>query len=90
MQDETSKSTLEAKEAFESASAERGVIIKGYHADSRRYVEHVFKDDCHCNEKMQRLTFCGVGAHHQNGIAEAKTKQLTLAFRTMLLHAQRL
>ena len=38
MQDETSKSTLEAKEAFECASAERGVIIKGYHADNRRYI----------------------------------------------------
>ena len=39
---------------------------------------------------MQHLTFCGVGVHHQNGIAEAKTKQLTLPSRTMLLHAQRL
>ena len=48
----------------------------------------MFKDDC--NNKLQRLTFCGVGAHHQNGIAEAKIKQLTLAARTMLLYAQRL
>ena len=39
---------------------------------------------------MQRLTFCGVDAHHQNDIAEANIKQLTLASRTILLHAQRL
>ena len=73
MQVETSESTLEAKEAFECASKERGDIIKGYHADNGCYVEHIFKDDCH--DKMQRLTLCGVAAHHQNGIAEAKTKQ---------------
>ena len=77
MRDATGESTLEAKEAFERAAAERGVPIKGYHADNGRYAEHMFKDDC--NDKMQRLTFCGVGAHHQNGIAEAKIKQLTLA-----------
>ena len=52
------------------------------------FAEQMFKDDCH--DKMQRLTFCGVGAHYQNGIAEAKIKQMTLASRTMILHAQRL
>ena len=88
MRDATGESTLDAREAFERAAVERGVVIKGYHADNGRYAEHIFKDDCH--DKMQCLTFCGVGAHHQNGIAEAKIKQLTLASRTMLLHAQRL
>ena len=62
--------------------------MKGYHADNRRYAEHMFKNDCH--KKMQRLTFFGTDAHHQNGIAEAKRKHLTLTSRTMLLHAQRL
>ena len=72
MQNATGESTLEVKEAFERASAERGTIIKGCHADNGCYAEHIFKDDCHA--KIQRLTFCGVGAHHQNGIAEAKIK----------------
>ena len=72
MQDATSESTLDTKEAFERAAAERGVVIKGYHADNDRYTEHIFKGDCH--DKMQRLTFCGVGVHHQNDIAEAKIK----------------
>ena len=88
MRDATGESTLDAKEVFERASPERGVVIKGYHADNGRYAEHIFKNDCH--NKMQRLTFCGVGAHHQNDIAEAKIKQLTLTSRTMLLQAQRL
>ena len=35
------------------------------------------------------VTFCGVGAHHQNAIVERKIKELTLRARTMLLHAHR-
>ena len=38
---------------------------------------------------MQNLTFCGVGAHHQNGISERIIKDLTLYSRTLVLHAQR-
>ncbi|KAL7464148.1 hypothetical protein ACHAXS_004483 [Conticribra weissflogii] len=38
---------------------------------------------------MQRLTLCGVSAHHQNGIVERAIKSLTLITRTILLHAQR-
>ena len=37
----------------------------------------------------QKITFCGVGAHHQNGIAEAGVKKHTLKGRTLLLHAKR-
>ena len=47
----------------------------------------MFKDDC--KAKLQSLTFCGVGAHQQTGLVELKIKHLTLAVRTMLLHAQR-
>ena len=38
---------------------------------------------------MQTISFCGVGAHHQNGVSENTIKQLTLTARTLLLHAQR-
>ena len=38
---------------------------------------------------MQRITFCGVEAHHQNGIFENAIKQLTLISRTLLVHSQR-
>ena len=64
-----------------------GISIKGYHADNGCYSEPTFKEDCH--SKLQNLTFCGVGARHQNGISEVKIKQLTLATRTLLVHAQR-
>ena len=35
---------------------------------------------------MQKVTFCGVGAHHQNGVAENTINQLTLTSRTLLVH----
>ena len=63
-----------------------GVTPKRYHADNGRYAENTFKDDC--KAKLQSLIFCGVGAHQQNRIAESKIKHLTLAGRTMLLHAR--
>lgn len=37
---------------------------------------------------QRRITFCGVGAHHQNGITENAIKQLTIVSRTLLVHAQ--
>ena len=39
------------------------------------------------NESNQTITFCAVGAHHQNGIVERRIKELTLIARTLLLHA---
>jgi hypothetical protein len=32
------------------------------------------------------ITFCAVGAHHQNGITKNKYRMLTLSTRTLLLH----
>ena len=53
---------LEAKNAFERDAMSRDIDVKGYHADNRRYAKPTFKNDC--NDKLQKLTFCGVGAHH--------------------------
>ena len=36
------------------------------------------------------VTFCRVGAHHQNGIIEKKNKMLTLGAHTLLLHGMRM
>ena len=38
----------------------------------------------------QTITLCADGGHHQNGIVERKTKELTLIARTLLIHAIRL
>jgi hypothetical protein len=39
--------------------------------------------------KGQTISFCGVGAHHQNGIAEKRIGDLQRRATIMLLHAQR-
>ncbi|KAL7542835.1 hypothetical protein ACHAWF_007262 [Thalassiosira exigua] len=83
----TGEATLQAKESFENACATCGVTPKHYHADNGRFAEETFVSDC--RNKKQKITFCDVGAHHQNGVAENSIKQLTLTSRTLLLHAQR-
>ena len=81
----TADETLEAKSAFESYAAEMGVVIKHYHADNGRFAEAAFMD--HVKASGQTITFCGVGAHHQNGVAEHRICDITEHARTMLLHA---
>ena len=38
---------------------------------------------------QQKYSYCGVGAHHQNGIAEVMNKKLSHGARTSLLHAKK-
>ena len=86
MSDESGDLTLEAKHNFEHLCATRGIKVKAYHADNGRFAEKTFLSDV--KRRLQRITFCGVGAHHQNGIAESAIKRLTLVSRTLLVHAQ--
>ena len=79
--------TLAAKWTFEKFARSCGVQVRAYRADNGRFGEQAFRDECALQE--QSIT-CGVGAHHQNGIAEACVKVSTLGARTLLLHAQRL
>ena len=78
--------TLEAKRNFERFAAEHGVSIRHYHCDNGRFSEKLFMDSCAANN--QRITFCGVNAHFQNGIAEKAIRDVTEAARKMLLHAK--
>ena len=42
-------------------------------------------DDIH--QEHQIITFCGIGAHHQNGIAKCHICDITESTHTSLLHA---
>ena len=86
MKDKSGDYTLEAKEAFERDCMTRNVVPKRYHADNGRFAENNLKQDCEI--KMQHLTFCGVGAHQQNGVPEQIIKDFTFSSRTLVLHAQ--
>ncbi len=83
----TSEETVKGKQAFEKFAATHGVYIKHYHADNGRFKDNLFMKDI--EDKGQTISFCGVGAHHQNGIAEKRIGDLQRRATTMLLHAQR-
>ena len=84
--DSTSKETLRAKDAFELYARDRGVQIKRYHADNGRFVDNAWKEGL--AQENQSITYCGVNAHWQNGIAERRIRDLKEQARTMLLHAE--
>jgi transposase InsO family protein len=83
----TSEETLKSKQAFEKFARSHGVNIKHYHADNWRFKDKLFTKDI--EEKGQTISFCGVGAHQQNGIAEKRIGDLQRRATTLLLHAQR-
>jgi hypothetical protein len=65
--DTTSTETLKAKRAFELFARDCGVRIKHYHADNRRFVDNMWKN-------ALGITYCGVNAHWQNGVAEQRSE----------------
>jgi len=76
MHDLTLDETLLAKTSFERHANEGGVNIDSYCADNGRLADSRFQQavkDCN-----QKITYCAVGAHHQNGIVERRIKELTL------------
>ena len=84
--DDSSVETVAAKHAFEKFAAEHGVRIHHYHCDNGRFYDNAFKESC--ENSRQRLTFCGVNAHFQNGIAERAIRDISESARKQLLHAR--
>ena len=78
--------TLVGKACFEREAALHGVKVKHYQTDNGVFTAQGFVDEIHKNE--QRLTFHGVGMHHQNGVAERAIGTIVRRTRTQLLHAQ--
>jgi hypothetical protein len=77
--------TLLAKHAYEKVLMQAGRTVKHYHANNGRFSNKGFHQDI--TDKGQSITFCGVGAHHQNGIIKNRNKQLTFGACTLLLHS---
>jgi hypothetical protein len=78
--------TVEAKVAFERFANANGVKILHYHADNGVFADNKLKAPV--ASQNQTLTFCGVNAHFQNGLAERHVQELTKHARTMIIHAQ--
>ena len=87
MQDLGLDETLLAKLAFECHANNGGVYsITSYRADNDNFADAGFQKAI--KDANQSITFCVVGAHHQNGIAECRIKELSFIYRTLLLHAK--
>jgi hypothetical protein len=78
--------TVMAKEAFERYANTHGVTVKHYHADNGIFAEAEFLQAV--EKSNQSITFCGVNAHHMNGHAEKRIRDLQENARAMLLHAK--
>ena len=81
----TAEETLKGKKAFEQHAHSMGITIRGYHADNGIFRANAWMNNC--NQLDQAMTFAGDNAHHQNGIAERRIKELQDMARTMLIHA---
>jgi hypothetical protein len=81
----TSEETVEAKQAFKHFAEQHGVRILHYHCNNGRFADNAFKNSC--SAKGQCLTFCGVNAHFQNGIAKKAIRDLRESAQKQLLHA---
>jgi hypothetical protein len=79
--------TIESKAAFERYAAAQGVQIKHYHADNGVFADNKWRQAV--ADSGQTLSFCGVNAHFQNGVAERRIRELQDMARTMLIHAHR-
>ncbi len=65
---------LKGKLAVEKFAATHGVYIKHYHADNGRFKSNYFMKSI--EDKGQTISFSGVGADNQNGIAEKRIGDL--------------
>ena len=78
--------TIQAKNRFEREALSHGVVVRNYRSDNGAFTSKEFMTEAH--ESKQMITFSGVGAHHQNGVAERAIRTVVTKARTMLLHAQ--
>lgn len=79
--------TVLGKERFEQSMWNlAGVTVKHYHSDNGIYnISEGFRDSC--REHGQTQSFSGVGAKHQNAIAERNIQTICYWARTLMVHA---
>ncbi len=81
-----SEETVKAKLAFEAEAKRHEVTIKHYHVYNGLFKSKNFK--AALERAGQTISYAGVGAHHQNRIAEKRIGDLQRRATTLILHAQ--
>jgi hypothetical protein len=77
--------TLQSKVEFEAFAPHYGHSIKHIHSDNQIFDSKAFTKAVELANQSQ--SFCGIGAHWQNGVIERHIGIITAHARTMLLHA---
>ncbi|KAI2494997.1 hypothetical protein MHU86_19516 [Fragilaria crotonensis] len=81
----SAEETIEAKRAFETFAKRQGVHVENYLADNGIFKAHQWVEAC--KSGSQGLTSTGVNAHHKNGVAERRIRELLELARATLIHA---
>jgi hypothetical protein len=66
---------VHAKHRFEQHTKTYHCSIRSYHTDNGVFHSKLFRQSC--LSQGQHIQFCGVNAHHQNGIAERYIRTIT-------------
>ncbi|MGH7974322.1 MAG: hypothetical protein ACREBR_02255 [bacterium] len=77
--------TIRSKRIFERMAHSNGVKVQNYHSDNGVFTATQFRQ--HLEESDQDLSLSGVGAHHQNGVAERAIRTVVSRARILMLHA---
>eukprot|EP00956_Cyclotella_meneghiniana_P017490 scaffold28544_cov39-Cyclotella_meneghiniana.AAC.1 len=70
---------------LEREACDIGVSIKKYHSDNGVFRSKEFRS--HCDELNQKLSFSGVGAKFQNGVAERGIQTVSSMAKANMFHA---
>ena len=77
--------TIHVVQEFEKLTFDHGVGVDQYKADNGVFKAWQFV--AHVRERNQRVSYCGVNAHHQNAIAERSICIVSEMARSMMLNS---
>ena len=77
--------SIRAKQNFEQFALDSGVGVQKYLADNGAFKAKDFVQQIH--EHEQSIHYCGVNAHHKNGVAERSIHTVSDTARAMILHS---
>eukprot|EP00956_Cyclotella_meneghiniana_P000227 scaffold288_cov44-Cyclotella_meneghiniana.AAC.7 len=78
------QSMLIMQVTVERAACDLGFRVKAYYSDNGIFASTEFQE--HCNSLGQKLSYSGVGAHHQNGVAERSIGTVCRLARSNPIH----